>query len=967
MPRVPIISPDGVAGTIDASELQSALDNGYKQPPNPLETTGKQIEAGALGVAHGLIPGAPSAIAALGGPSLPEQKALEETHPVTSSIGRFAGAGLQIAGVSALTGGLGELAAPVAGAEEVLPGAEAAEAVGQGVDAATATDAAGATPGAASQAADAAAAQGPATIEDAQAAATATPGGVSKFLGNGYTQQAIAGGAMHGTGYINESELGDHQFNAEALAQQVGIGGLLGLVGEGTINILRETVAPPIIQKAGEALDALKGSASKAFFSASDLVNGLPRGTTEAAGRAIASGAAKMTDEAAEQFAGDANRVGEALSDLGKEHGGADGYRAGSAEKNLADRSRRDVLGNPYSSPSLAPEALEGAAPSASVGIKLEPPSIPRSAAEAALPSKYLNDPAAFDSERLAKDLLKAPTKIEPAFIPGILNPDAPGLFNVARRIEASLDNLPGEGGALGVAKDAFSKMSKVMVNPESTAADLHAAALEFKQAIGDSGIYRILRNPLLEGTPQWDIAKAIEQRVWVPMKDAMLDETIWGSEQAGRNSAFDAAARQKINAAKQVAKDFGAHELDLDSGKNELYLKPSKIRGAFNGDSLQNGEKLQHLNEYIDAAKNYIKEVQADAGTAGAIPPGGKDLEALLDSVTAQRNAAKAYEPVSDLLRLSRQQAPWGLGAGGAAPLAGYAAHALGGGAGVVAPVVAGVAALRAPVKAMQMYAKISGAAAAAQDAIASGVKRIFNSPIGRTEITAAAVSALRGRTIRDDAGNGSSTFERQQKNISKLAADDEAQVQALSQNTARLSGVAPTTTLALHMVGLAALQELNAKLPRNPSPSVIPSENKDWKPPPDQLSAWNALHSALLKPTSFLDACADGTASPVVWQSLCKVYPKWCEGVQSAAIDQIAEHPGLTLTTGQKLCTSMILGSPVSPTVSPSLVASQQSMYAAQVQPSAGGMPKKQTQHGMDKLDLGKRSAIGSERNRR
>jgi hypothetical protein len=968
--RIPIVSPDGVPGTIDASELQGALANGYSQPPDPLQTTGNQVGALAEGVGQGLIPGFPSLEKAIAPGAAATAPARAAAFPGTATTGKVIGGGLQMAGVAAATGGLGALAE---GAEAV-PGVEAAADVAKGVDTAAAVEGAGATPGAASGAVDAAAAQGPGSAEEAAQGVAAAPGGQAapgspNLLQSGYTQQAIAGGVNSGSNYINESELGDHQFNGQALAQQVGIGGLMGLAGEGAINALRDTVAPPIISKANAALDALKKAGSKAFVKLVETANPDSAGLVEPALEATMSGAKPLTAEAAEQFADSVDKVSDAMDAIRQVHEGGDGYRSTEADKNLADISRRQVIGEPYSAPTLNPDALEGEAPARAGGVPLQKMGGgPMGEVGGTQVGGY--EMAAREGKGGLPDmLLKAPNEIEPALTPGKLNPDAPGLFNVARKIGNSLDSMPGAGGALGEVKDAFSKWQRVLSDPSSTAAEIHAATLEMKQATGDSGIYRVLRNQFIEGTPAWDAAKAIEQRVFAPLKQAMLDESIWGTEQAGRNAALDVAARQKINAAKQVAKDFGAHELDLDSGKNELYLKAARIRGAFTGDPLANQEKLGHLNDYIDAAKNYLHEVQSSAGAAGAVAPGGKDLEALLDSVTAQRNKAAAYDPINRLLKASRSQPPLGIGAMGAGPVAGLVAHAAGAGLPGAAAIGAVVGAARAPVKAMQMFAQVSGAAATAKNLIGSSVRAILANNPARVAVTGAVVNALRGRTVRDSSGGGSNTFARQAKNISDLASNQEAQVQALAQNTSRLAGVAPNTTMAMHQTGIAALQELWAGLPKNPAPSPLASENKDWKPPPDQLSAWNALHSAILKPQTFLDACVDGTASPVVWQSLQRVYPQWTAEVASATMKHLTSHPDLALTTAQKLCTSMILGSPISPTVAPDQVAFQQSMYQAQAQGQApaGGAPRHPTQHGMDKLDIGQRSALGGSRSKR
>lgn len=909
--QVAAINPDGKPVWIPKAQVSDALAQGYSLPPNPDETTANQLGGAAEALARGLVPGAPKLEAALlpSAGSEEEQRKRAALFPTTEKIAQAAGAGLQMAGTAALTAGAGAAAEAPEAAEaleaategaEALPAAQAGEAVAAGAEPAEAAEAAGATPGAAQGAITEAVAGGP--VDAATAGDVAT-----RPLQSGYVQQAIAGGVSGGTDTINEDELGDHQFNAEALLQNVGLGGLLGLAGEGAVNALRDTVAPAVFEKAGAALDALKKAGGEAFTRTLEAINPEMKGLVKPAMEAIQGGATKMTDAAAEQLGTTADQAMGAMDDASRAHW--NDFEATEAERNLADRSRADVLGAGEPQSYGAADALPGA------------PSRPRQ-------------------------------------IEG-------GLLGLQQKIGDALEAIPGQGGAVGEVKGAFRDFQKVISDPEASAADLHAATREFKQAVGQSGMYKILRNPMLEGSPQWDSMKALEQRVWVPLKQAMSDESIWGAEQAGRNAAVDAAIAKYINAEKQVLKDFGASELDLANGKREAFLKASRVRDAMNGDPLRNQERLQHFQDWEQAARGYLDELKRTAANAGAVSPGGKDLEALLESVTAQRQAAQAYEPVAALLRASRQTAPMGLGAAGAAPLTGFALHAAGAGAPIIAPAVAGVAALRAPVRAMQMYAKISGAAATAKEIISSGVRRFLSSEPARAASQGFVASALRGRTIRDAAGLGSNTFDRQAKNIGTLAANQEGQVQALTRNTSRLQDVAPKTTLAVHRAATAALQELFQNLPRNPAPSILQSENEKWEPPPDQLHTWNALHAAILKPQTFLDACAAGTATPQVWASLQRVYPQWTGQVRQATVDYLGSHPDLRLTPAQKLCTSMIVGAPISPTVAPDQVAFQQSLFVQNAaQAPAGGAPKKLPQHGLDKLDLADRSAIGGRR---
>jgi hypothetical protein len=893
--QVAAINPDGKAVWIPQSQVNDALSIGYELAPNPEETTANQLAAGAEGVARGLIPGAPKLEAAIApeAGSIEEQNKRRQLFPTTEAIGQGVGGGLQMAGVAAATAGLGELALPAEAAEEVLPGAEAAQAVRDGTSMADAVDAAGATPRAASQAVDAAVAGGPESAEAAADAAT-TP------LSSGYTQQALAGGVNSASDYVNEDELGDHQFNAEALLQSVGLGGLMGLAGEGAVNVLRDSIAPPVLERAGQAFDALKSKGGDLFFKASEALNPEAKGLMEPAWQAIKGGAEKISDGAAEQLADTINQASDALEDASKSHWG--NVAGEEAEKNLADVPRARVLGPPEGEP-LVPGQPAG-----------------------------LNQVKAGIDQEMGR--------IKSLFEAGDYTNRRP--FNEVKR-----------------GLDAF---EAAISDPESSVADLHEATLDFKRRVAASGIFD--RGVTADPALNQDLVRS----VWQPLKHALTDETIWGAEQAGRNAALDAAATKAINSQKQFLKDLGGSELDLASGKKETYVKPSRLRDALNGDPLRNQERLQHLGEYVDAAKDYLQELRRSAGNAGAVSPGGADLEALLESVTNQRRAAEAIAPVTNLQSKLATSQRWGFGALGISPVAGAAAHLAGAGLPGVGAVMAGAAALRAPVKAMQMFAKVSGAAAAARDAIGAGVKRFLGSAPAKAAVLGMAKNALQGRTIRDSQGAGSATFDRQAKNISALAANQEAQVEALSKNTSRLADVAPKTTLALHQTGIAALQELWSNLPRNPTPGVLKSENDAWKPSPAQLSDWNALHSAILKPQTFLDACAAGTATPQAWQSLQRVYPQWTAAVREQTVDFLGSHQDLELTTAQKLCTSMIVGTPISPTVAPDQVAFQQSLYLQNAtQVPAGGAPKKAPQHGLDKIDLGERTALGGQRSRR
>lgn len=875
---VPATAPDGTDYDLPIDQVQHAKSLGW-QVEDPNESTLSQIGTVAEGIGQGAVPFFPkieAAVAPQAG-SLEAQKARAEANPTESSVGKAIGFGGQALAIGAATGGLGDLAeagelAPKAGAiAKVLGGAEPAEAI----------TAATATPEALSGAADAAIQVAPTTVDAAQAAAVAKP--------TAYGAQAAAGGAGNATGYINESELGDSGFNGEALAMQVGLGTILGAAGEGAAHVLGETIAPRIITKTSDALDAVGSKLGSLFYKASDALNGLESGTTEAAGKAIAKGAAKLADSAIDKGA-------DALTDIRNKIHDVD-----------------DKLWDTYN-PGEAKEMLKD------------------------VPAAPVREAVQAIHERLSTNIEAIEARM------GVL---------MSRGV-----SVGAVGDAVDITKSALKDYAKAIANPKASVYDLQRATVALRRSVDTGAAWG---KTLLPGSEQ-DLMGELRSSVRTPLKNTLNHAGIWGEEMAGRNAAINKTWIGLKAAEKNLMSDLG--QKDWSEGmQKEFSISPAKLRQALNGDPLATQLKLKHLHEYVDAAHDYLGEVKTSAGNAGAIMPGGDDLHALLDQVTAQRRAAEAYQPVVNLRKAVASQPPWGLGAGGAAPIAGLAAHALGAGAGIITPLVAGVAAIRAPVKAMQMFAKITSASKLARDAISSGVSKLLTSPATRTAVTAA---SLRGLTFKSEQkagapGRDASDYAKAAHHISALSADTQVQLSALTENTGRLQSVAPQTAMSVGGTSIRALQALNGELLRNPAPSMLASENKNWEPNASDLQQWNDMHAAIMRPPNFLAQLQSGQASPTTWKALRAIYPKWTSAVQQELTDQLTRKTKLDLDPGQKASISMVLGQPVSPTVAPEQIQFQQAIYATpEAQPAAGG-PLKSTQSGLGKLDLGKRIAPG------
>jgi hypothetical protein len=858
---VPVIDPDGEPAHIPASQLQEALAHDYSLPPNPDENIGNQAGAAAEGFAQGLIPGAPSLESALlpKAGSIEEQQKRKALFPGTHLAGEIGGGVAQLAGVAELTGG----------ASELLPAAEVTQDVLKGGDTLAAVKAAGATPEAINAGVDAAVTRGPQTLKEASAILP-------------YAQQTAAGAANNATNYINEAELGDHDFNGEGLAQSVGIGALMGAAGEGGAQLFAKKILPPVLEKAGNVLDTAGNGLKNAFVKASEFVNPELRGKIGPAVDAAISEAKPLENEGFTDFANNADKAVKAMDEASQAQ--FDQFHPQEVEQALKDVPVSQVLGTA----------------------------------------------------------------------------EQPGLRNVADGIEQDLGRISQRfGGETGPGmrpfKDvanAFDTFKAAISDPEATANDLHQATVDMRRAVDKAGVNAVREDG--------GLLADLKQSVRDPLRDALNSPEMFGAAAAQRNEAVNKAFTNMLNSGKNVFGDLGKKEWNEFSQKGWV-ADPAKVRNLFSGDPLTKQMKLGHLNDYLDDAKTYLDEIKKSAGAAGQVVPGGSDLEDLLKTLTEQRRAAQAYAPISAIE--GRFNAGGGEGLGGLGVL-GYGAHALGlsvPGAGAVA---AGYGLLKNPVNAARMYAKIAGAAAATRDVVNSGVRKIFSSTPIRAAVTGTVNNALRGLTFTSPNGAPSGQdFAKQAKHISELAADPGRQMDNLSKNTADLSEAAPNTSLSMQSAAVRALTVLRGALPQNPSPSMLPSENKDWKPNDTQLQAWNDLHQAVLDPASYLKRMQDGTADPNVWASLQTVYPKWTAQVQQSTIAHLTSHPKLELDPTQALHASLILGAPVSPTVAPDQVAFQQQQYA---QAMAGAPATKPRAKGLDKLDLGARSAPGHQRSK-
>lgn len=180
--KVRVVAPDGTTGTIDASELEAALRQGFKQPveqfaPDIVSETGNAIGTGVLGAVSGATAGLSDIALSKDATTRQFVRAQKEQNPTANLVGEIAGS----------------LVSPLNEVGSVVEGAKAATAAGRLGQ---------------------------------------------KVVGG------VAVGSLYGAGNaVSDAALGDTQLTAEKLASSIGLGALLGGLGGGVGGAIEEGAA----------------------------------------------------------------------------------------------------------------------------------------------------------------------------------------------------------------------------------------------------------------------------------------------------------------------------------------------------------------------------------------------------------------------------------------------------------------------------------------------------------------------------------------------------------------------------------------------------------------------------------------------------------------------------------------------------------------------------------------------------
>ncbi len=882
---VTFVDNDGVARDVDPAQVAIAVKHGWKPitadeadflsaKRAELKEAGEHpLEAGALAAIGEGLPGGRAIVSHLGGPSLERQGLLAQANPSATMVGGGIGTVGQIAGVTALTGGLGDVA-------------EAGEA--------------------------------------AKAASS-----LERFGHAG-----VIGGIQGLTGGMNEADLGNVAYNSEALAQDAGVGTLLGLGGE-SIFAAAENVVPKAVSAAKGALLKLEDSGIKLGGRISAAITHNPD-VAEQFGKA-----------AAEQIGGETLPFSKSAKLAAKQDLNE---IAVDAAHNLNDTL--DKMADLEESHNPLRQAENAKLSEAQDAIR-------RSPARDAETGRMLPQTGVPIAKKAVNDLIDQ--QLAPALQRGL------GGWNTPQQ----------------AAIEALGPLRRAVKNAE-TVADVHSALTDFRRVIQKEMKYG---RALGATGDEIGTAAKIQEHILSPVQDllgrhdletgVLTPQSIaaFGNGIAERNAVINKAYTEMSTARANLMKRLGFTDLG-ENGRPETNIKASKVLALIKGEgeagavptNLTQKEAKDALDEFIAKANNYADTVGESAKTASQeLPEAGSLRESIEKFQGTRADAQKLLEP-TETQKLAEMTSRTGEGAGGlrgatrnnpgdiAGAVVGAAGHPLIGAA--ISGANRAYSAFKYPVETVQAYAAIRRAAGKAAGMIGTSV-RSFMSSEGRA--AAAGLLGHEASSLMDD----QKRFEKISKHLTALDANPMAGVDILANNTAKIGQYAPQHGSGIATVALAAHQVLIAALPKNPAPSPLgPGHDKDWKPNGTQLHTFDQVYQAVTDPKTVHANLTKGTLTPDAWDAYKKVYPQQAQDTAQQALEYVARNNDQDLTIKQKLGLTMITGFPVSPEVTPEQIAFQQGLLGSPASPAAP--PPSQAKprvKGLDKLSFSNQTATSAQ----
>ncbi len=206
------------------------------------------------------------------------------------------------------------------------------------------------------------------------------------------------------------------------------------------------------------------------------------------------------------------------------------------------------------------------------------------------------------------------------------------------------------------------------------------------------------------------------------------------------------------------------------------------------------------------------------------------------------------------------------------------------------------------------------------------------------RTPLVAAGTEAFRERDeLPLDA------YRRHWDELKELDADPNKLMARMTATTGDLPGVAPATSFAMQQKAAQMIQFLTEKAPKNPG-TDDPLLARAWQPRDADVMRWGRYWEAANDPLGVVEAIAKGQLSREGVETLKTLYPKLYDLTVRTLMEQLtegAEARKQPLPYAMRVQLSMLLQTPLDPSLQPARIAASQARFSTQKTAPGQGQP--------------------------
>lgn len=199
--------------------------------------------------------------------------------------------------------------------------------------------------------------------------------------------------------------------------------------------------------------------------------------------------------------------------------------------------------------------------------------------------------------------------------------------------------------------------------------------------------------------------------------------------------------------------------------------------------------------------------------------------------------------------------------------------------------------------------------------------------------------------------ADNSLDTFQKRTKNITQYVNNFDQSLQDLNKSTESLYPHAPQISQAMQQTMIKGIQYLNTKIPQEPQMGAL---GEKAEPSKSEISQFNSIYDAVENPLNVFKEIQAGTLDQSWVEAINTVYPELMNNIKSTMMEEIGKNNN-KVPYKTKLQLSLLFGQDLDVSTSQPFIAANQISISS---PSKQAENQKPTQAGLGKLDLAGRS---------